>query len=327
MAATTAGARLTEQHRRAQIAGRARFLRALLPLWALLDPRRLDATAPAWLELTLGLVREHRTRSAEVAQAYYRDYRAAELGEPAPRTARLVGLDALDDRARSSLIVTGPVAIKSRTGKGMAPERAATLALVEVSGAASRHVLDGGRSELITAASVDDLAVGFARVTDADPCDFCAMVASRGPVYRSRAAAGGAANDRFTGAGQDKFHDGCACTIEPVYSTTADWPGRAREFQALWAESTKGLYGAEARRAFRRALEGRTAKHNTGSRAATPPTDATAARRAQLTAEIAALETTFALLQQRRARGEDVDKPYAYQRDRLTKLRAQLRAL
>ncbi|MGH8794551.1 MAG: hypothetical protein ACRDXX_18115, partial [Stackebrandtia sp.] len=53
------------------------------------------------------------------------------------------------------------------------------------------------------------------------------------------------------------YHDGCRCTAEPVYSRAAPWPDDARELDRLWRDSTRGLSGAAARRAFRRAVDAR----------------------------------------------------------------------
>lgn len=53
-------------------------------------------------------------------------------------------------------------------------------------------------------------------VSDKGPCGFCAILASRGPVYSSAERAG----QRV-----DKFHDNCRCDVVPVY-TSKDWPGK-----------------------------------------------------------------------------------------------------
>lgn len=149
-----------------------------------------------------------------------------------------------DDRAtKVSLEVTGPIAQKDKIRRGKPARVAQDESFVHAAGAASRHVLTGGRQSLLTLVDADSQALGWARVTDGDPCAFCAMLASRGPVYGSAAAAGFSA------------HDACACTAEPVYSRSAPWPGRAREFQRLWRETTQNTSGRDSINAFRRAYE------------------------------------------------------------------------
>lgn len=149
------------------------------------------------------------------------------------------------DRAvEISLNVTGPIGQKAKRARGKSVREARGESFVESSGAASRHVLTGGRQSLLTLLQADDRVQRWIRVTDGDPCAFCAMLASRGPVYLSEDSAG------------FKAHDHCACTAEPVYHMNAPWPGRAQEFHRLWREYIYKRYsGAEARRQWRRLID------------------------------------------------------------------------
>lgn len=149
------------------------------------------------------------------------------------------------DRATEvSLIVTGPVGQKSKRSRGKSETVARDESFVEAAGAASRQVLTGGRQSLLTLLDDDPQVRGWIRVTDGDPCAFCAMLASRGPVFKSQESAGFSA------------HDHCACTAEPVYYNDAPWPGRAAEFRRLWREHIEGRFsGADARREWRRLYE------------------------------------------------------------------------
>jgi hypothetical protein len=121
----------------------------------------------------------------------------------------------------------------------------ANIVLTNVSGDASRHVLNRGRETLTESVAADRQALSWARVTDSAPCSFCRMLASRGPEYRSK-------------GGGFKAHGHCGCTAEPVYSEDQPWPGRAAEWRQQWDETTEGLSGVDARKAFRQAVEGRT---------------------------------------------------------------------
>lgn len=149
------------------------------------------------------------------------------------------------DRAtRVSLEVTGPIGQKAKRARGKTVREARDESFVESSGAAARQVLTGGRQSLLTLLQADDRVHRWVRVTDGDPCYFCAMLASRGPVYLSRETAGFVA------------HDHCACTAEPVYHANAPWPGRAQEFHDLWMKYIHKQYsGAEARRQWRRIID------------------------------------------------------------------------
>lgn len=168
--------------------------------------------------------------------------------DPAPRRQVTVHIPNIDwgpsDRAaRVSLEVTGPVNQKSKAKRGKPLKVAQAESLAEASGAASRHVLTGGRQSLLTLLQDDPQVVAWIRVTDGDPCAFCALLASRGPVFKSKTTAG------------FKAHDHCACTAEPVYSRQAPWAGRAAEFRRLYVQSTSGHSGTDAINAFRRAYE------------------------------------------------------------------------
>ena len=166
---------------------------------------------------------------------------------------------------QTSLEVLGPINIKAKTARGMTPDAAARKALVEVSGAATRHVLEGDRQATLAAMRNDSRLVGWVRITDGNPCSFCAMLASRGPVYRDDAFNSNARGPRnlnpgipFLGDGSFKAHDHCQCRMSPVYSTDAAWPGRAHEFNDLWNANIRGKYsGKEALKAWRRLYEQR----------------------------------------------------------------------
>jgi hypothetical protein len=256
VATTVTGAQLTEQHRRAQLAIRSAFMAELVRLWPLINLDRLDETAAEWIGFVTDLIMLWRNESVNRALLYYDEFRRAETGQPLTQRGNYRSLVTVEPAAiRTSLLVTGPIGVKSRIGKGIHPEVAKAKALVDVTGAASRHVLNGGRQLITEATNRDKLAVGFARVTDDDPCAFCAMLASRGPDYNSRASAlRTTSRSKKRGPGRE-YHDHCGCTVEAVYSDDADWPGRAREFEQLWKDSTKGKGGKNALNAFRNAYE------------------------------------------------------------------------
>lgn len=87
----------------------------------------------------------------------------------------------------------------------------------------------------------------FARVTHPNkngPCGFCAMLASRGPVYKSSESAGIRA---------DRYHDHCFCTCTPVF-TSKHWEGKEQqtEYERVYNEVVRDqdLHDVDARRAM-----------------------------------------------------------------------------
>jgi len=253
MATTVTGADLTEQHRQAQLALRSAFMAELVRLWPLIDVARLDESAAMWIGMVTDLILLWRGQSVARALTYYDEFRRAEIGEPLANRGTFRSLAVPEPAAiRTSLLVTGPIGVKSLIGKGMPPRTAKAKALVAVTGAASRHVLNGGR-QLVTEAIVKDkVALGYMRVTDDDPCAFCAMLASRGPAYRSKeTAARTTKRSKKRGPGQ-RYHDYCGCQAEPLFDDGSEWPGRNREFEQLWKDHAKG---ADAFKSFRAAYE------------------------------------------------------------------------
>ncbi|MEV6830697.1 hypothetical protein [Amycolatopsis sp. NPDC051102] len=219
----------------------------VLGIWQSLDPLRL--TDPGWTGQVLSALARHRADSAELAANYYRDFRRAEVPAAAafapPAAAAGTSLP-WRNRALTSLRVTGTRVVARLILGGWDPALALDKAGPGVAAASSRHVLAAGRDVVDNALRADPAARGWLRVTAADPCWFCAMLASRGAVYLSQRSAS------TRGGTDEPYHDGCGCQAEPVFRT-AVLPETSQRFAALWETSTAGLSGKDARNAFRRA--------------------------------------------------------------------------
>ncbi|MFJ8583548.1 hypothetical protein ACIRD2_02670 [Streptomyces sp. NPDC093595] len=115
--------------------------------------------------------------------------------------------------------------------------------------AASRVAMNGGRSTAWNHMKRDRRALGYVRLSrTGTPCGWCAMLISRGPVYKSRESA--TFNDG------DRFHDNCHCYAMPVFSRqqygASELFALNREYEALWPEVTKGHAGKSALTVWRR---------------------------------------------------------------------------
>lgn len=205
MALTAEGKALTEAHRVGQIAiGASAEMTARL-LWPVLDPADLDRYEPAWMGATLGALQPHYEDSARLASAYIQEYRAAEGA-----TATALGAVAWDQQYMTeNLHLAGPVRVKLLVGRGMSGTAAAAAALTKFGGIARRGVMSGGRMMIHETAKSDSGAIGWRRVTDGDPCTFCAMVCSRGPVYGKDSV--------LTTSEGLRYHGHCGCTAELIY--------------------------------------------------------------------------------------------------------------
>lgn len=201
MASTAEGRELTEAHKLAQIGVGARTAAEARVLWRRLDINDLDGSTPYWLASNVGVVNRRVAESQRVASVYLDEYRRAEIG-----LAASVVLAAPTGTA-DALRFSGPVRIKRLIGAGMGAQEAYESAFTKYAGSALRQSMMGGRLTIAKTAGADRRAVGWRRVTDGNPCAFCAMLASRGPVYKDAAAADGL-----------MYHSNCGCTAEPAYS-------------------------------------------------------------------------------------------------------------
>lgn len=223
MARTLEGRRLTEAHRLAQVALSKSTVKDFLLVWKLLDPEALNASFPGYARAARYVIDANRSKSTALAQAYLDTFRKAEGATKPLTAARATAL--AESQALTSLTVTGPVKVYQGLRLGRPIEVAMRDALVSSTGAVVRHTLDAGRETVIATTQRDEEAYGFARVTDGQPCAFCAMLASRGAVYKSEAT------------GNFECHDGCGCGVEPAYGED-DYlaPGRSQEFSDLYEQ-------------------------------------------------------------------------------------------
>lgn len=125
--------------------------------------------------------------------------------------------------------------------------------------AAERIAMNGGRSTVWNHTQRDRRAVGYIRLSrTGTPCGWCAMLISRGAVYRSQQVAGPtrAQLDSAEYADGDKYHDNCHCYAEPVFSREQYKSSSAyelnRRYEELWPKVTRGLSGKAAVAAWRR---------------------------------------------------------------------------
>ena len=264
MASTTAGRRETEAHREAQARLAAEYAGRTLQLWALLPVDDMGDVEGVWMAAVLPLIREGRSRSQSAANGYMRRFVESELGRMSDPFVP-VELSRPAEQLQTAVQVSGPIRFRSQVGRGADPQHAWRTSGVSSASTAMRLVLEAGREEVFQQTAADRRAIGFSRVTAGDPCAFCAMLASRGPVYKSAETAAGsrwsASDDSF------KVHDACQCNIEPAYSLEGAWNDRSREFRRMWDESTgeardAGLIGhgtssRDALNAFRRRMDGR----------------------------------------------------------------------
>lgn len=199
------------------------------------------------------LVATQSQRSADLAATYYLRTRQA-AGVTTPFRPIVQGPPA-DELIDATIDSTGLGSYLHDRKMGRTAAQAQRRAEVNLAGAVSRLTQQAGR-ETVQASSRDDrAAIGWMRVTDADPCYWCAMLASRGVVYKSRATAGAKYAGRFDGVNPYAFHNHCECSAVPVMSDQDPRIDAADELYDRWLDVTSDEFGKDKLRAWRRHWE------------------------------------------------------------------------
>lgn len=216
--------------RTVQLAIRARLLRDVTRLWPTLDRNRLDETFPGWLQGMKLLVRNYHGQSSQAAASTYRAAREQATLSPAPRSLVKLAPQPAEEWLDKAFGFSGPGQMQRDVTK---PNTALSTTL----GTSSRIVLDGGRTTTLETVKADPVAVGYYRVTDGDPCAFCALLASRGVVYKEDTVGFEAHND-------------CGCYGMAAFSRDISLPPISREAAEVYKNRGEGDALAEFRKAW-----------------------------------------------------------------------------
>ncbi|MGW2223790.1 VG15 protein [Streptomyces formicae] len=242
--AADAGA--AQRYRGIQALMAARVAQRVLQVWRdLMNPAKVDASWLAVRAALVPIVEQGRQQSAELARVAYTEARRAEISEEdgfKPEGP----LPLLLDRLESALDVTGPIEFKKAIAAGKTPQQALDAAAVRMVGTTQYLALEGGRQVMNRSIEADERATGWARVTDGSPCAWCAMLASRGPVYKTAKTAGDPRQ------GGNSYHDHCACQAWPAFTHDEPFIGVAEKLYDDWLRTTRGRGGTHAVNAFRR---------------------------------------------------------------------------
>lgn len=254
MAAIIAGHRQSVLHafaytqavRRLQVPGAEPLeLPALPPAPGVDPPRALQAGPSMPLQPNIEQIRKSLTYTGLVKAAQ-------QLASQPPREATESDFATeVAEEARRQVEATNRT-LQTRRDKVMMDAGAGAAA------AAVRHVQNGGRAAVDELVKRDPVARGWVRITRDDACFFCAMLASRGPIYKGDSF--DESDPRFEGPGEHKVHDSCGCSLRPVYTRSmSEWPEASLAADELWRRVAKGKSPRKAILAFRQAYEGRAA--------------------------------------------------------------------
>lgn len=188
--------RLTLAHKAAQTRIAVATVQSMRSTWGTLNPDRLDASFPDWLDRAVPVIEANRAKSTQLAAAYLTAFKRS--GPPVFELAAPLDSSAV----ATSLLVTGPVSVKRAMARGVPLVRAMSVAEASSAAAASRFALEGGRDTIQRSLAADEDARGWQRVASGNSCRFCAVL-----------------DGKFHWAETADFpaHDGCTCSQEPVY--------------------------------------------------------------------------------------------------------------
>lgn len=274
MAHTERGAQLTASHHEAQMSLSVSLVEAIRDLFlSIFDPSDIDGSSARFIAKAVPLVVEARGLSAKMATTYLDAFRKVELtglvdaASLDPTDPLTVPLDVLKDMVAEELLEqddldqlsdsviealpssgqlakelhsAGAAVAKKKLASGSSIDEAKDVAAKAVASKVVQQVADGGRAPLLQETDRGSHGcVGYARVVDDDPCPFCAMLASRGAVYRADSFAD--SNGLFSGDGRFKVHPGCGCTLEPIYGgRITGLPPQSKKLMDEWAEIAAG---------------------------------------------------------------------------------------
>lgn len=247
--------------------------RELTQAGGLLDVHDLKGTLPGFQAAVTVLVQKYGKASMALASKFYLQQRRS-AGIPGsfrvamanPATHDAVK-SALDDALSGLWDIAPTHPVSAFTASTVTDEQRIQdllgTAQVQVQGWAEKLAQDPARQTVIDTATKDPKATGWARIPEpaASPsgtCAFCIMLATRGAVYKTERHAAFEA------------HPGCKCHPEPIFTGQLYVPSaQVMDWQQTYGEATKGRSGADARAAFRQAIEGRPVTGLAGKPAAT----------------------------------------------------------
>nr|BFF26858.1 hypothetical protein GCM10025732_48230 [Glycomyces mayteni] len=139
---------------------------------------------------------------------------------------------------------------ESDIAQGVPTNVALELMIKRMSGSAFRHTYNGSRDTIMRTVQKSNTMVGYQRVSMTGwPCYFCAMLISRGAVYKRN-------------MGRFKAHDSDKCTAEPRFrNELLNKPdAQVKKFSDIWGASGAKHSGMDAINAFRDAYNAEKSK-------------------------------------------------------------------
>ena len=244
--------------------------RALELRWTSVDPDNIARTSGPWLADAVELLLAGQRQARQYANLYTDQVRRLAVPD-APAWTPPAAPPPNVEQIRKSLVYTGLATTAREVERAKAIEPSAEVAAYEsdartlearkkqlmeeafarVAASAARYVTTAGHDQVYENVQSDKVAQGWYRTTKAGCCHFCAMLASRGAIYKEDSFK--ESDPRFSGPGNQKVHDTCGCGLRPFYGAEEP-PDRTGQYEELWIASQKKRRADEtAINAYRRA--------------------------------------------------------------------------
>lgn len=215
----------------------------LASLWRAVDGQDVEFLRAVFQSELPGIVDPYLTAAGDITATWYEAQSPASTYVASP----------------AALVDEGQLRTTARWAAGTVLSKSPVSPLELLAGSMQRALFNESRETVIENAESEPGA-RWARHASANACEFCRMVATRGAVYSSEAAAGrvggrGSTSARGKGIRSrgsqsigDKYHDHCHCIAVPVRpGQSYEPPPYVEEWEAEYTRARKAADGNDAK--------------------------------------------------------------------------------
>jgi len=208
---------------RARLAAAAGTLvaKALREVWTPNDPQGSFAE---FVSVALPIVRVTSRQANEISRLQFSTRAEPGAWRPYERSA---------DQIASGFWATG--------WRSLEAERPLAVAQSLVLGVAARQVTSASQQSVIDSLRRSRIRAAYLLVNGSNPCWFCAMLASRGPVFQDDSF--DESDPRFVGPGTARVHDNCGCSLVVVNTRESTEMATWQELEQQWKDVTGEVTG------------------------------------------------------------------------------------
>ncbi|MDR1790474.1 MAG: hypothetical protein LBR20_02240 [Propionibacteriaceae bacterium] len=218
MTDTSEAQKLHREHQLQQIKLAATVGIAVASIGYLLTPAETQQPGK-WFKQMLAILALGYLASKRTAQKYIRSARTIEIGQASAATLPIADPPInLSQTIRSYM--WAPATLAAALNAGTDETQARKTVIAGLVGRSNKEILNAARETVTQSAAKANNRCRI--ITDSNPCAWCAMLASQGPVYRSTTT--GRAN---------LYHDYCGCLVAEYHGDPRNWKPTEQEQKYL----------------------------------------------------------------------------------------------